>query len=132
MKRRNTLVDLNDFPAAVAMARRLFKSEGHLRQSKECHEIGEFLGMSNIAIWHAYHRGDLGVPSPIPERAKAWALGRPYYRSSGRPCRRCGGGRRQAGDDICFDCEMSRRELERMNSLTARQTSERQKSSIPS
>lgn len=30
---------------------------------------GNYFGLSSIAIWHAYQRGDLGVPAPNAERA---------------------------------------------------------------
>lgn len=105
MTRRKTLVDLKEYPTALEMARAFYREKGHLRQSKECREIADFLGMSNIAVWHAYLRGDLGVPSPNPQRAKAWATGNVFYETPDHPCRRCGSIRRKPGDDICYDCE---------------------------
>ena len=110
MRRRKTLVDLSDYPAAMELARKLYRVEGHLRQDHECREIAELIGMSHIGVWHAYHRGDLGVPSPNPERARAWAKGERFYLSEDKACRRCGGVRRQSGDDMCYDCELARRE----------------------
>lgn len=110
-KRHKTMVDLRDFPAAVDLAKTLYRhNDGHLRQAHECREIGDFLGLSSIAVWHAYHRGDLGVPSPNADRAKAWAKGEQFYVAENRPCRRCGSVRRLPGDDICHDCECARRE----------------------
>ena len=109
-KPRKTLVDLREFPAALELARKLYREEGHLRQSQECVQIAEVLGLSNIAVWHAYQRGDLGVPSPNPTRANAWARSEKFYEAKGRPCRQCGGMRRQSGDDMCFDCENRKRQ----------------------
>jgi len=106
---RCPLVDLKDYPAALEPARDLYRAAGHLRQSVECREIGDVIGMSSIGIWHACQRGDLGVPAPNAERAKAWAKGERFYVAEDRPCRRCGGVRRQPGDDMCFDCERARR-----------------------
>lgn len=114
MKRRNTLVNLSEYPAALELARSLYRAQGHLRQNRECREIAVLLGMSEIGIWHAYQRGDLGVPAPNPERAKAWALGEPFYVLSERPCRQCGGHRRQPADDFCFDCEHARRDASKI------------------
>lgn len=95
------MVDLREFPAALDMARSLYRNNGgHLRQTYECREIADFLGLSNIAVWHAYHRGDLGVPSPNPARAKAWAKGEPSYDAPDRPCRHCSGTLRQSGDEF--------------------------------
>lgn len=75
-KRRKSMVDLREFRAALDLARSLYrKNDGHLRQTRECREIANFLGLSNIAVWHAYNRGDLGVPFPNPARAEAWAKG---------------------------------------------------------
>lgn len=108
--RRKTLVDLKDYPAALELARDLYRAAGHLRQSVECREIGDVIGMSSIGVWHAYQRGDLGVPAPNAERAKAWAKGERFYVAEDRPCRRCGGVRRQPVDDLCFDCERARRD----------------------
>jgi len=110
IKRRKTMSDLREFPAALDLARQLYRdNKGHLRQGYECEELGNFLGLSSIAIWHAYQRGDLGVPAPNAERAKAWAKGERFYVAENKPCRRCGGVRRQPGDDMCFDCELARR-----------------------
>lgn len=109
MKRRKTLVNLTDYPAALDLARDLYQSEGHLRQNHECREIGDLIGMSSVGVWHAYQRGDLGVPAPNLERAKAWAKREPFYLAEDRPCRRCGSARRQPSDDVCFDCERGRR-----------------------
>lgn len=79
-KRRKSMVDLREFRAALDLARSLYrKNDGHLRQTLECREIANFLGLSNFAVWHAYNRGDLGVPSPNPARAEAWATGEPSY-----------------------------------------------------
>lgn len=108
--RRKTMVDLREFPRALDLARVLYSDKKHLSQSQECVEIAELLGVSNIAVWHAYQRGDLGVPSPNPERAKAWAIREAHYNAAGRPCRRCGGTRRKPGDDICYDCEQAYRD----------------------
>ena len=113
-KRRKTMIDLREFPAALDLARRLYRdNEGHLRQSRECVELGDFLGLSSIAVWHAYHRGDLGVPSPNPQRAEAWAKGEPFYLAEDRPCRRCGSQKRIPGDGVCYNCEQARREAAR-------------------
>lgn len=109
MKRRKTLVNMTDYPAALDLARDLYRAEGHLRQNHECREIGDLIGMSSIGVWHAYQRGDLGVPAPNVSRAKAWAKREPFYVAEDRPCRRCEGIRRQPADDICFDCERARR-----------------------
>ncbi len=108
--RRKTLVDLKDYPVALERARYLYRAKGHRRQSVECREIGELIGMSSIGVWHAYQRGDLGVPTPNAERAKAWAKGAQFYAAEERPCRRCGGVRRLPGDDMCYDCECARRD----------------------
>lgn len=87
-KRRKTIIDLREFPAALDLARRLYRdNKGHLRQGRECVELGDFLGLSSIAVWRAYHRGDLGVPSTNPQRAEAWAKGEPFYLAEDRPCR---------------------------------------------
>lgn len=109
MTRRKTIVDLKEYPIAMEMARTFYRESGHLRQNKECREIGDLIGMSDLGIWHAYQRGDLGVPAPNVERAKAWAKQEPFYLAKEKPCRRCGGARRQPGDDICYDCESARR-----------------------
>ena len=110
-KRQKTLVDLREFPRALELARSLYRdNDGHLRQTIECTQIAEILGLSNIAVWHAYQRGDLGVPSPNPARADAWACSEKFYEAEGRPCRQCGGTRRQSGDDMCFDCETRKRQ----------------------
>ena len=109
-KRRKTLVDLGEFPAAAELARKLYREYGHLRQGYECKQIAELLGLSNIAVWHAYQRGDLGVPSPNPARAEAWARSEKFYEAKDKPCRQCGGTRRQSGDDMCFDCETRKRQ----------------------
>lgn len=86
-RRRKTLVDLREFPAALELARNLYRDEGRLRQSQECVQIAEMLGLSNIAVWHAYQRGDLGVPSPNPARADAWARSEKFYEAKGKLCR---------------------------------------------
>lgn len=116
--RRKTLVDLKDYPAALERAHDLYRTEGHLRQSVECREIGELIGMSSIGVWHAYQRGDLGVPAPNAERAKAWATGEQFYVAENKPCRRCGGVRCQPGDDMCFDCERARRDAAKAKTET--------------
>lgn len=105
IKRRKTTTDLREFSAALDLVRRLYQeNKGYLRQRYECAEPGNFLGLSGIAVWHAYQRGDLGVPAPNEERAKAWAKGERLYVAEKKPCRRCGGVRRQSGDDVCFNC----------------------------
>lgn len=110
-KRRKSMVDLREFPAALDLARSLYRENGgRLRQAHECREIADFLGLSNIAVWHAYNRGDLGVPSPNPARAEAWAKGEPSYEAPDRPCRRCSGTLRQSGDDFCVNCEAKYRD----------------------
>ncbi len=110
-KRRKTMVDLREFPAALELARTLYRdNKGHLRQDIECREIADLLGLSNIAVWHAYHRGDLGVPSPNPARAEAWAKGQSSYDAADKPCRRCSGTLRRPGDDFCVNCEAKYRD----------------------
>jgi hypothetical protein len=110
-KRRKTMVDLREFPAALELARTLYRdNKGHLRQDIECREIADLLGLSNIAVWHAYHRGDLGVPSPNPARAEAWAKGQLSYEAADKPCRRCSGTLRRPGDDFCVNCEAKYRD----------------------
>jgi hypothetical protein len=105
-KKRKSMVDLREFPAALDLARALYRdNDGHLRQTYECSQIAELLGLSNIAVWHAYHRGDLGVPSPNPARAEAWAKGEPFYEAVDKPCKRCSAIRRQPVDDFCVNCE---------------------------
>lgn len=116
-KRRKSLVDLRNYPAAIDLARKLYRTNSKLRQNHECREIAELLGMSHIAIWHAYQRGDLGVPAPNPERAEAWALGAAYYIAADRPCRRCGGTHRKPGDDVCYDCEEAYRDRTRKSKM---------------
>ncbi len=110
INRRKTLVDLREFPRALELSRSLYREKKHLSQSLECVEIAELLGVSNIAVWHAYHRGDLGVPSPNPARAEAWARGEAYYIAPDRKCRKCHGERRIPGDDTCYDCARGRRD----------------------
>lgn len=105
-KRHKTMADLREFPAALDLARSLYRdNNGHLRQTYECRQIGELLGLSNIAVWHAYNRGDLGVPSPNTVRAEAWAKGQSSYEALDKPCRRFSGTLRQPGDDCCVNCE---------------------------
>lgn len=110
-KRHKTMVDLREFPAALDLARSLYReNNGHLRQTYECRKIGELLNLSNIAVWHAFNRGDLGVPSPNPTRARAWAKGQSTYEALDKPCRRCSGTLRQPGDDSCVSCETKYRD----------------------
>lgn len=110
-KRRKTIVDLREFPAALDLARSLYRdNNGHLRQDNECREIADLLSVSNIAVWHAYHRGDLGVPSPNSARAEAWATGQATYEAVDKPCRRCSSTIRQPGDDFCVNCEAKYRD----------------------
>lgn len=61
---------MTDYSAALELARNLYRAEGHLRQNHECRKIGDLIGMSSIGAWHAYQRGDLGVPSPKAEPAR--------------------------------------------------------------
>ena len=103
-------MDLREFPRALELARQLYEEKGRLTQSVECVQIAELLGITNIAVWQAYQRGDLGVPSPNPDRARAWAMREAHYNLPDRPCRRCGGTLRRPGDNVCYDCEEAYRD----------------------
>lgn len=48
--RRKTLVALKDYPAALEHTRDLSRTEGHLRQSVKCREIGDVTGMPSIRV----------------------------------------------------------------------------------
>jgi hypothetical protein len=118
MKDRKTLVDLRDWPAATDLARRFYRERGRLRQEHECDDIAMLLGVNRITVWHAYQRGDLGVPARNPERAVSWARRESFYVAS-RPCRQCGSVRRRPGDDMCFDCETARNERDKRSKRSA-------------